>query len=108
MILHNEHSILSILQDTPGVIRHHGLFKETQRIILVLSCVYNHDYDQDKKWQVFINLSVGGGIYSSGWFVCVCVCLSVSIGSQQLLYLAGIRRYDEQTDTVIAQKSHLL
>ena len=52
VLLHNEHSILSILQDTPGVVRHHGLFKESQRIILVLSCVYKHDYDQEKKCQV--------------------------------------------------------
>lgn len=52
VLLHNEHSILSILQDNPGVIRHHGLFKESHRIILVLSCVYKHDYDHDKKYQV--------------------------------------------------------
>ena len=52
VLLHNEHSVLSILQDTPGVIRHHGLYKESQRIILVLSCVYRHDYDHQKKYQV--------------------------------------------------------
>ena len=52
VLLHNEYSMLTILQDTPGVIQHHGLFRESSRIILVLSCLYPHDYDQEKKYQV--------------------------------------------------------
>lgn len=56
VLLHNEHSILSILQDTSGVIHHHGLFREPQKIILVLSCLYQHNYDNDGQYQDFVNL----------------------------------------------------
>ena len=63
VLLHNEHSILSILQDTSGVIHHHGLFREHQKIILVLSCLYQHNYDNDGQYQVNCTYGMDGFVH---------------------------------------------
>jgi len=56
VLLHNEHLILSLLQDQPGVIHHHGLFKDRRHFILVLDCLVPHEYDHEGKYKDFINL----------------------------------------------------
>nr|XP_042905483.1 serine/threonine-protein kinase 40 isoform X2 [Parasteatoda tepidariorum]XP_042905484.1 serine/threonine-protein kinase 40 isoform X2 [Parasteatoda tepidariorum] len=63
MLLHTEYSLLSILQFNPGVIHHHGLFKDEyfepsdkkmnlrnsvrrrQRVCLVLDCLSRHEFN---------------------------------------------------------------
>ncbi len=55
-LLHNEHQILSLLQDQPGVIHHHGLFKEQARVILVLDCLIAHEYDPSRQYVDYVNL----------------------------------------------------
>lgn len=49
LLLHNEYNILGLLSDVPGVVHHHGLFRETsklpeggecERVILALDCCY--------------------------------------------------------------------
>ena len=47
ILLHNEHLILSLLQDKPGVIHHHGLFKFCDKFILVLDCLLSHEFDNE-------------------------------------------------------------
>lgn len=54
LLVHNEHSILSLLQDQPGVVHHHGLFRESNNIILVLDCLHQHDYDSSGQYKVYI------------------------------------------------------
>lgn len=56
VLLHNEHLILSLLQDKQGVIHHHGLFKFSDRFILVLDCVMSHEHDKKGLYKDFINL----------------------------------------------------
>ena len=56
ILLHNEHLILSLLQDQPGVIHHHGLFRDRNRFILVLDCLVAHDYDLSNRYRDLINL----------------------------------------------------
>lgn len=46
VLLHNEHLILSLLQDLKGVIHHHGIFKYRDKCILVLDCLMTHEYDK--------------------------------------------------------------
>ena len=56
VLLHNEYQVLSLLQDHPGVIHHHGLFKERNRFILVLDCLVSHEYDPAGQFKDFVNL----------------------------------------------------
>ena len=53
LLLHNEHSILSLLQDQVGVIHHHGLFRNGTNVILVLDCLYQHG-DDDGQHKVYL------------------------------------------------------
>ena len=55
-LLHNEHLILSLLQDQPRVIHQHGLFKFRNKFILVLDCLMPHEYDKKGLYKHFINL----------------------------------------------------
>ena len=55
VLLHNEHLILSLLQDQPGVVHHHGLFKDRNRFILVLDCLVAHSFGEGK-CRDFVNL----------------------------------------------------
>lgn len=55
-LLHNEHQILSLLQDQPGVVHHHGLYREPNRIILVLDCLFPHEYDPHRRYADYVNL----------------------------------------------------
>ncbi|SMN12357.1 hypothetical protein SPBRAN_578 [uncultured Candidatus Thioglobus sp.] len=55
-LLHNEHLILSLLQDQQGIIHHHGLFKYRGAFILVLDCVMSHEYDKKGVYKDYINL----------------------------------------------------
>ena len=54
--LHNEHLILSLLQDQPGAIQHLGLFKHRNMFILALECVIAHDYDKQGLCKGYVNL----------------------------------------------------
>lgn len=56
VLLHNEHLILSLLQDQRGVIHHHGLFKDRNRYILALDCLVAHEYDPERKYSDYVNL----------------------------------------------------
>ncbi len=56
VLLHNEHLILSLLQDQPGVIHHHGLFKYRNKFVLVLDCLMSHEFDKNGLYKDFINL----------------------------------------------------
>ena len=56
VLLHNEHSLLLLLQDVPGVIKHHGLFRERDKIVLLLDCIHPHSHDGEGKYSDFINL----------------------------------------------------
>ena len=56
VLLHNERLILSLLNDQPGVIHHHGLFRDRNHFILVLDCLVAHDFDTDGKYKDYINL----------------------------------------------------
>ena len=56
VLLHNERLILSLLNDQPGVIHHHGLFTHRNHYILVLDCLLAHEYDTDGRYKDFINL----------------------------------------------------
>lgn len=56
VLLHNEHLILSLLQDQPGVIHHHSLFKNRNQFILVLDCLVAHDFDHKGRYKDFVNL----------------------------------------------------
>lgn len=56
VFLHNEHLILSLLQDQTGIIHHHGLFKHQDKFILVLDCLMAHNYCGTNLFQEFINL----------------------------------------------------
>lgn len=56
VLLHNEHLILSLLQDKKGVVHHHGLFKYRNKFILVLDCLVTHEYDKKGQYKDFINL----------------------------------------------------
>ena len=56
VLLHNEHLILSLLQDKRGVIHHHGLFKYQTKFILVLDCMITHEFDKHSSHEEFINL----------------------------------------------------
>lgn len=56
MLLYNELSILSLLQDQPGVIHQHGFFREKNYFILVLDCLIGHDYDKEGRYKHFENL----------------------------------------------------
>lgn len=56
VILHNERLILSLLNDQPGVIHHHGLFRDRNHFILVLDCLVAHEYDSDGRYKDYINL----------------------------------------------------
>ena len=56
VLLHNEHLILSLLQDKQGVIHHRGLFKYLDKYILVLDCVMSHEHDKKGLYKDFINL----------------------------------------------------
>nr|CAB3266655.1 serine/threonine-protein kinase ppk1-like [Phallusia mammillata] len=64
MLLHNEHSLLSLLSSHPGVIRQHGLFKDSSyseakgtvipRVGLILDCLTRHE--QDSSTSNYLNL----------------------------------------------------
>ena len=56
MLLYNELSILSLLQDQPGVVHQHGFFREKNYVILVLDCLVGHEYDKDGRYKHFENL----------------------------------------------------
>lgn len=56
VLLHNEHLILSLLQDIRGVIHHHGLFKLHDKLILVLDCIMSHEFDKKGVYESYINL----------------------------------------------------
>lgn len=56
VLLHNEHLILSLLQDQRGVIHHRGLFKDRNRYILALDCLVAHEYDPERKYSDYVNL----------------------------------------------------
>lgn len=56
VLFHNEHLILSLLQDTEGVIHHHGLFKFCDKFILVLDCMVCHEHDKQGAYRDFVNL----------------------------------------------------
>lgn len=56
VLLHNEHLILSLLQDQPGVVQHLGLFKHHSMFILVLECVLSHEYDKKGLYKDYVNL----------------------------------------------------
>lgn len=56
LLLHNEHLVLSLLQDQPGVIHHQGFFKDRDRFILVLDCLIAHNYDRGGHYRDYVNL----------------------------------------------------
>lgn len=56
ILMHNENSILLLLQGIPGVVQHHGLFREKNKIILLLDCIHSHSYDGEGKYTDFVNL----------------------------------------------------
>lgn len=56
VLLHNERLILSLLNDQPGVIHHHGLFRDRNHFILVLDCLIAHEFDTDGRYKDYINL----------------------------------------------------
>ena len=56
VLLHNEHLILSLLQDKHGVVHHHGLFKYQTKFILVLDCLITHEFDKCSSHEEFVNL----------------------------------------------------
>ena len=56
VLLHNEHLILSLLQDQAGVIQHLGLFKYRHMFILALECVLSHEYDIKGLYKDYVNL----------------------------------------------------
>ena len=56
VLLHNERLILSLLNDQPGVIHHHGLFRDRNHFILVLDCLVAHEYDSNGRYKDYINL----------------------------------------------------
>jgi serine/threonine-protein kinase 40 len=56
VLLHNERLILSLLNDQPGVIHHHGLFRDRNHFILVLDCLVAHKYDTNGTYKDYINL----------------------------------------------------
>lgn len=56
VLMHNEHLILSLLQDKHGIIHHHGLFKYRDKFVLVLDCLVTHEYDKKGLYKDYINL----------------------------------------------------
>ena len=56
ILLHNEHLILSLLNDQNGVVHHHGLYTHRNHFILVLDCLVAHEFDSDGKYKDYINL----------------------------------------------------
>lgn len=56
VLLHNERLILSLLNDQPGVIHHHGLFRDRNHFVLVLDCLVAHEYNSDGRYKDYINL----------------------------------------------------
>ena len=56
VLLHNERLVLSLLNDQPGVIHHHGLFRDRNHFILVLDCLVAHKFDSDGRYKDYINL----------------------------------------------------
>lgn len=56
VLLHNERLILSLLSDQPGVIHHHGLFRDRNHFILVMDCLVAHDYDSEGRYKDYVNL----------------------------------------------------
>ena len=56
MLLYNELSVLSLLQDQRGVIHQHGFFCEKNHVILVLDCLVGHQFDKDGRYKHFENL----------------------------------------------------
>ena len=56
LLLHNEHLVLSLLQDQPGVVHHQGFFKDRERFFLVLDCLVAHGYDREGRYRDFVNL----------------------------------------------------
>lgn len=56
LLLHNEHLVLSLLQDQPGVVHHQGFFKDRNRFILVLDCLVSHRHDSNGNYRDYINL----------------------------------------------------
>ena len=55
LLLHNEHSILSLLQDQIGIIQQHGLYREGNNIILILDCLYHHEFGSTDYYKVTEN-----------------------------------------------------
>ena len=56
LLLHNEHLVLSLIQDQPGVVHHQGFFKDRNKFILVLDCLITHPHDVDGIYKDYINL----------------------------------------------------
>ena len=65
LLLHNEYNILGLLSDVPGVVHHHGLFRETfklpeggecERVTLALDCCYPMPFGRIGNQSSYINL----------------------------------------------------
>ena len=65
LLLHNEYNILGLLSDVPGVVHHHGLFRETsklleggecERVTLALDCCYSLPFGRTGSTGNYINL----------------------------------------------------
>ena len=56
VLLYNEHLILTLLQNQPGVIHQHGLFRDRNSFILVLDCLASHDLDPAGRYRDLVNL----------------------------------------------------
>ena len=56
MLLYNERSILSLLQNQSGVVHQHGFYCERNHAILVLDCVVGHEFDKEGRYKHFENL----------------------------------------------------
>ena len=56
MLLYNERSILSLLQNQPGVVHQHGFYCERNHAILVLDCMVGHEYDKERCYKHLENL----------------------------------------------------
>lgn len=56
VLLHNEFSLLLLLQDIAGLVHQHGLFREDDKIILVFDCIHPHNYDGEGRYSDLMNL----------------------------------------------------
>lgn len=56
LLLHNEHLVLSLIQDLPGVVHHQGLFRDRNRYILVQDCLVSHSHNGNGNYNDYVNL----------------------------------------------------